>query len=210
MADKPVADSDVLHTSGDEIPELKLTREDVLDAMRHIPGYLDISVEDFQQIYHLSHRHALERLFSKVRAGTLMRTEIEPLRPEMTLENAAAAMAQQGLSRMPVVNESNRVIGMLTETDFLRRLKANTFLELLQRLVSDISSFNHRCHDTTVNQAMIVSPVCVEENAGFFQIIRAFRHHQGRSMPVTNQDGEFRGLLFRKDFIKVFHLEELL
>lgn len=35
---------------------------------------------------------------------------------------------------------------MLTETDFLRRLGANTFLELLLRLVSDGPGFTHRCH----------------------------------------------------------------
>lgn len=210
MADKPVYDSGELFADGDEIPELKLTREDILDAMQHISGYLDISVEDFQEIYHLSHRHALERLFGKVRAGALMRTGIEPLTPDMTLEQAAASMVRQGLQRVPVVTDGNRVTGILTETDFLRRLNAGSFLELLQRLVDDVSSFSHRCHETTVSQVMTEQPFTVSERAGFFQIIHAFRHHQGRSMPVTGQDGELRGLLFRKDFISVFHLEELL
>lgn len=42
--------------------ELELSDEDILDAMQHIPGYLDISTEDFRIIYHLAWRHALERL----------------------------------------------------------------------------------------------------------------------------------------------------
>lgn len=210
MADKPTIDSEELFASGDDIPELKLGREDILDAMQHISGYLDISVEDFQQIYHLSHRHALQRLFGGVRAGTLMRTGIEPLTTEMTLDVAAACMSRQGLQRMPVVAGGNKVVGILTETDFLRRLKADSFLELLQRLVKDVNSFTHRCHDTTVSEAMTASPVSVAEGAGFFQIIHAFRRHQGRSMPVTDENGELRGLLFRKDFIEAFHLEDLL
>lgn len=42
--------------------EPELTDEDILDAMQHVPGYLDISTEDFRVIYHLAWRHAVERL----------------------------------------------------------------------------------------------------------------------------------------------------
>ena len=51
-------------TVGELISEVELTDEDVLDAMRQIPGYLDISTEDFRAIYrrHLAHTHALGRM----------------------------------------------------------------------------------------------------------------------------------------------------
>lgn len=42
--------------------EPELTDEDILDAMEHIPGYLDISTEDFRVIYHLAWKHAVARL----------------------------------------------------------------------------------------------------------------------------------------------------
>ena len=58
-----LADDLVLDT--DHEPEL--TDEDILDAMQHIPGYLDISTEDFRIIYHLAWHHAIERLRSRQR-----------------------------------------------------------------------------------------------------------------------------------------------
>jgi len=42
--------------------EPELTDEDILDAMQHIPGYLDISTEDFRIVYHLAWQHAIERI----------------------------------------------------------------------------------------------------------------------------------------------------
>jgi CBS domain-containing protein len=99
---------------------------------------------------------------------------------------------------------------MLTETDFLRRLHADTCIGLLVRLVKDISSFTHRCHETAVSEAMTSEAVTVEEEAGFFDVIAAFRHHGGRSMPVVDATGHLRGLLLRKDFIHAYHLEDLL
>jgi CBS domain-containing membrane protein len=47
--------------------ELELTDEDILDAMQHVPGYLDISTEDFRTIYHLAWRHAVARLLARKR-----------------------------------------------------------------------------------------------------------------------------------------------
>ena len=42
--------------------ELELSDEDILDALSHVSGYLDISTEDFRIVYHLALRHALARL----------------------------------------------------------------------------------------------------------------------------------------------------
>jgi hypothetical protein len=42
--------------------EPELTDDDIIDAMQHVPGYLDISTEDFRVIYHLAWRHAVARL----------------------------------------------------------------------------------------------------------------------------------------------------
>lgn len=49
--------------------EPELTDEDILDAMQHIPGYLDISTEDFRVIYHLAWRHAVARLRERQGGG---------------------------------------------------------------------------------------------------------------------------------------------
>lgn len=57
MNDEPV---DAEHIDAEHEPEL--TDEDILDAMQRIPGYLDISTDDFRVIYHLAWRHAVERL----------------------------------------------------------------------------------------------------------------------------------------------------
>ncbi len=40
---------------------IELTESDIVDAMRQIPGYLDISVGDFLAIYHQAHRLAMKR-----------------------------------------------------------------------------------------------------------------------------------------------------
>jgi len=203
-------DAGEFRVSGDSPPEVDLSDDDILDAMRHIPGYLDISTEDFRAIYHLAHVHALERLLRQVRAGSLMRTSMTSLRPDTRLDQAAALLARQGSKGLPVVDTDGMVVGMLTETDFLRRLGADTFLELLLRLVAEGATFTHRCHETPVSEAMSTPAITVTAEAGLREILRAFHAHAGRSMPVVDTRGRLLGLLLRKDLAHACGLEDAL
>lgn len=205
-----LSDDDTEDPTGGNSPEMELTDDDILDAMRHISGYLDITTEDFRSIYHLAHRHALERLFVGVTAGRLMRSAIEPLHPNTTLDRAARTLADSGYKGLPVVDANRYVIGMLTETDFLKRLKAESFLELLLRMLEDSFEFTHSCHETTVSAAMTKPAVTVNLDAGFLEILEAFHQHGGRSMPVVGADGRLLGLLLRKDFFAAYKLKESL
>ena len=209
MHDTPNNSADIPSIE-DDVPEMELTDGDILDAMQHIPGYLDISTEDFRAIYHLAHRHAVGRLFGNFSAGNLMRTGIEPLRPDMFLDEAAQALVRSGYKALPVVGAGGSVIGILTENDFLRRLNVVTFLQLLLSMLDEAFELKHRCHETPVSKAMTSPAITVGKDAGFAETIAAFHRHDGRSVPVVDNDGRLLGLLLRKDFISAYHLENLL
>ncbi|MFA6312181.1 MAG: CBS domain-containing protein [Sterolibacterium sp.] len=192
----------------EDLPEMELTDEDILDAMRHIPGYLDISIGDFRDIYHLAHRHAMGRLFGGINAARLMRSGMPTLHPDMAMDQAAQVIARSGYKGLPVVDGGGCVLGMLTETDFLRRVNADTFLGLLVRMFDDRFILVHRYHETPVSAAMTVPAVTVSADAGVLDIMRAFERHAGRGMPVVGGDSQLQGMLFKKDFIAACSLAE--
>ncbi|WP_295388752.1 CBS domain-containing protein [uncultured Thiodictyon sp.] len=187
--------------------QLELSDADILDAMRHIPGYIDITTTDFRIIYHLAHAHAVERLLSGVCARDLMRSGIAPLRPATPLDEAARALVRQGLKTLPVVDADGRVLGMLTETDVLRLLGAGSFLELLLHLIEGEGGLVERCRDTATGAIMSTPAVAVSEQAGLREMLGAFRRHPGRGMPVVDSHGRCVGILLRKDFLTACPLD---
>ena len=197
-----------MNSESDDVTEIDLNDEDIIDAMRHISGYLDISTDDFRSIYHLAHQHAIGRLVGKFTAENLMRADINPLHPNMYLDEAAKNIVQSGLKSLPVVDDKGCVIGVLTETDYLRRLRVDTFLELLLGIMDDSFEFKHRCHETHVSEAMTTPAVTLTRNAGFREVVKAFHHHDGRSTPIVDSDGRLIGVLLRKDFLAAFHMEK--
>lgn len=184
-----------------DIGEIVLSDGDIVDAMTHIPGYLDISTEDFRTLYHLAHHHAIDRLLGQITAGTLMRTGMRALTTDMAMDEAARIIVASGYKGLPVVDACGNVVGMLTETDFLKRLKAGTFLELMLRLISDQGELSHRCHETRVAEAMSGPAITIGPQADFRETLQTFKRHAGRSMPVADQNGLMLGLLLRKDFL---------
>jgi CBS domain-containing membrane protein len=71
---------------------MELSDEDILAAMANISGYLDITTEDFRALYHLAHQRAVARMFAHIRADRLMRWGVDPVAPDLPLDEAARLM----------------------------------------------------------------------------------------------------------------------
>ena len=69
----------------DPTPGIEIKDEDILEAMRNIPGYLDITPGDFKEIYRLAFQHALERLGRAVTAAEIMTTDVVAVKPDTPL-----------------------------------------------------------------------------------------------------------------------------
>lgn len=179
----------------------ELTDEDVYDAMSRLPGYLDITTDDFRALYRLAFGHAVDRIVAGLRVRGLMRRDTRALQPQMSLAEAARVMAQDALKSMPVADPQDRVVGMLSETDVLARLGCATFMELLVQAPERFSE-RERMLDSERVAAIMTSPaVTVTEEAGFRDVQQAFGRHAGRRMPVVDREGRLLGMLVRKDFI---------
>ena len=191
------------------LPEIELASEDIVDAMSHLSGYLDISIEDFRSIYHLAHRHAVDRLFSSVYAELLMQTGFKSLSPNMNLYEAAHCLIEQRRHGLPVVDADDHLCGMFFEADFLHYVQAESFFELLFGREDDCRNLLVRCREIRVADVMCVDFTAVGKRAGFRELTAAFHRHGGADVPVVDTDGCICGLLQHREFISACHLENL-
>ncbi len=56
-------------------------------------------------------------------AADVMTRDVVTLSPDMTVEVAAERLVQRGISGAPVVDARGRLVGILSESDILRRLQ---------------------------------------------------------------------------------------
>jgi len=186
---------------------IELSDEDIYDAMSHISGYVDITTEDFREIYHLAFKHAVESLVGRLCARDIMTPDLPALGPETALDEAAGIMAGHGLKTIPVVDRDNTVIGVVSEADYLKRLGVDTFMAFLIKLLDDPEWVCDECHETHVETVMSAPPITVQEDADFQSLMQTFKAHPVRGVPVVDTARRLKGVIARKDFISAWRLE---
>jgi acetoin utilization protein AcuB len=62
----------------------------------------------------------LDNLLSELRVGEIMTEEVIATAPDAFIEEAARLMADHKIGGLPVVDEDNHVVGVITETDVFR------------------------------------------------------------------------------------------
>ena len=63
----------------------------------------------------------LQRAMS-LEAGQLMSTNVIAVNPEETIEKAATLMIEKGISRLPVLDEQGKLVGIVSRRDIMRSL----------------------------------------------------------------------------------------
>ena len=77
---------------------------DIYEAMKEIPGYLDITPADLKEIYRHAFRHARERINRPVKAAAIMTRIVHHVRVDTPLKEVAELMARRRISGVPVLD----------------------------------------------------------------------------------------------------------
>ncbi len=186
-------------------PGLDLKEEDILEAMRSIPGYLDITPGDFKEIYRLAFQHALARLSREVSAAEIMTQDVVTVNPDTPVADVAAAMGRRGVSGLPVVDADNKVVGMISEKDFLSRMGVTEPLNFMSLVAGCLKTKG--CIALPIKQALardlMSSPaVTVFPETPVRTIAATLTARCINRVAVTDPAGRLLGLVSRGDIVK--------
>lgn len=186
-------------------PGIEINDEDILEAMRAIPGYLDITPGDFKEIYRLAFQHALERLGREVTAAEIMTTDVLTVTPDTPVAEVAAAMGRRGVSGVPVVDAGQKVVGVISEKDFLTRMgvqDAKNFMSLVAGCLKTKGCVALPIKVTLAGDLMSSPAVTVAPATPVKDIARLLTHLGINRVAVTDPDGRLLGLVSREDIVK--------
>ena len=70
-----------------------ITDEDIVQAMKKIPGYLDITPSDFMEVYLVAFQHAMSRLKNTIKANHIMTRKVITINEDASLLEVIKKMA---------------------------------------------------------------------------------------------------------------------
>ena len=139
-------------------------------------------------------------------ATDVMTREILSVGPDTMVAEAIRTMLDNRISGLPVIDESGRLVGILTEGDLLRRGETATerhrprWLEILMgpgRLAEEYV----RTHSRRIAEVMTREPVSVAPDTPLKEIVELMERHRIKRVPVLDGDAPV-GILSRADLLR--------
>jgi CBS domain-containing membrane protein len=181
-----------------------MTDADILEAMKSVSGYLDITPADFKELYRIAYRHAAERFARSVTARDIMTRDVVSVKPEDTLENVVGAMSAKRISGVPVLDPAGKVLGIISEKDIVSRLLGDDSGNLMSLVSACIRAEGCLCRtlrSLTAKEIMTSPVVTVLETASLAEIAELLAGRKVNRLPVTDQEGRLLGFLTRNDIV---------
>lgn len=192
----------------DKRPESELTREDFANALKEMDTFMDVSVDDLLEISGKAAKFARHRRTEGLRVADLMTRDMVTVSPEASLAEAAHLLVTHRISGLPVVDEQQRLLGVITEADFLCAMglpchhPAQTLWQTLEAMFThrpEIREPSGRVADLMVRNVVTVKPEQTLHDA-----IEAMKQNHIKRLVVCDADGRVQGMVTRSDLVRVF------
>lgn len=127
--------------------------------------------------------------------------------PERSMTEAAHMMLKFEISGLPVVDSRGKLVGIVTEGDFLRRAEfGDDSRERWIKYVTDVGplaeEYTHS-HGRKVSEVMTRNVVTVTEDTSIAEVARLMEHHRINRIPVLS-NGVPTGIISRSNLLHAF------
>ena len=99
--------------------ECNISDQDLREALKEMGAYVDVTEDDLKRIYSIALSHARERLAQKIPVKDVMTKRVVTAKRNSDIHEISALFSENRISGLPVVDEGNHVIGIVTEADIL-------------------------------------------------------------------------------------------
>ena len=128
-----------------------------------------------------------------MKAKDVMTHNVISIAPDATVLQAARLMLQHHISGLPVVDKAGKLVGILSEGDFLRRRETRTerrrprWLEFLMGPGRTAADYVHS-HGSKVSEVMTEEVKTIGENTPLEDIVQTMEKHRIKRLPVMRSD----------------------
>lgn len=141
-----------------------------------------------------------------MRAHQIMTRQVVTVRPEATIVEAAGTMLQKHISGLPVVDAAGKLVGIVSEGDFIRRSEIGTqrkrggFLKFLLGPGTSAAEFV-QAQGRKVGDVMTREPLTVTEDTPLEEIVQLMEKNHVKRLPVM-RGAEIVGIVSRANLLQ--------
>ncbi|MBI3969354.1 MAG: CBS domain-containing protein [Chloroflexi bacterium] len=131
-------------------------------------------------------------------------TAVHAVRPYTKLGEILQLLLEQNISGVPVVEDDGTVVGVVTETDLIQRIKTPAAASIWWHITMEPTPGAQKYlkeHGHTAEELMSCPPICVTEELPLGDAVALMYSHRINRLPVV-RGGRLVGVLTRADVLR--------
>lgn len=148
--------------------------------------------------------HSAERHGRAMTVDRLMTRPVVVVRTEATLGEIANLLRRHRISGLPVVDDDDRLVGMVSESDLLRRLVREAMRKLFPDRAPTAAGHPTRATADTARALMSQPAISVSPGTSADEALRLMRRRAVRRLPVIDGRGRVVGIMSRTDLLEPY------
>jgi CBS domain-containing membrane protein len=206
---RPVSRIDRQHRHDDLTPlsRVGLDRGDLRGALRDLDIYLDVSEDDLVQVYDRAGTHAFRRKMGNITCADIMSRDLATVEYGTELEEVWARLRFHRVKAIPVVDSFQRVIGIVTLVDFLKRANLKTYETFEDKMIKFIRRTPGVSAEKpeVVGQIMASPVVTAHTDMHIVELVPLLSDKGLHHIPVVDANGRLAGMVTQTDLIAALY-----
>ena len=189
----------------------KAVREDYERALQSMNTFMDIGVNDLMTLAERAQYFAGQRATESLKVSRIMSHPVQVVHEQTTMSDAAHLMVTQRISGLPVVDDDERLVGIVTEADFLRGLGVPAHHPTHSLWQTLEAMFGHLAHhgelegpEDPVANHMVRDVVCASADHYVDDVIQLMKQHRVKRVVICNAERRATGMVTRSDLVRIF------
>ncbi|MGN6388386.1 MAG: HPP family protein [Burkholderiaceae bacterium] len=198
-----------LHHTNDAAPveRLGFSHDDLDAVIKRYNEVLDISRDDLESLFHQAEMHAYRRRFGDILCADIMSRDVVTVEYGTSLEEAWTRLRSHRIKAMPVVDAARRVIGIVTQADFMRHAE----LDLHTGFDAKLRQFIRRHTDLHSDKPEIVGQIMtrrvhlVRADTHIVNLVPLVSERGLHHVPVIDGERRLAGMITQSDLVAALY-----
>ncbi|MDB5889127.1 MAG: hypothetical protein JWM03_1999 [Rhodocyclales bacterium] len=182
---------------------LGFTVGDLDNVLREYNQVIDISRDDLQSLFMQAEVQAYRRRFGEITCGDIMAREVVSVQFATTLEEAWSLMRGHGIKALPVLDRARRVVGIVTQADFMKSADLDTHENVESRLRHFIrrTPGTHSDKPEVVGQIMSKPAQTTAADTHVASLVPLLGGNGHSHIPIVDSERRLVGIVTPRDLI---------
>jgi CBS domain-containing membrane protein len=203
------ADLGKLHQTKDQPSGRRIgfTQEDLDYVLHQYNQVLDVSRDDLEDLILQTELHAYQRRFGAITCADIMSRDVISVEYGTSLEDAWGLLLKHRIKALPVINSARRLIGIITQTDFMRQANLQVYTGFEQKLKQFIrrTTNTHSDKPEVVGQIMTAKVQSAEEDAHIVELVQPLSDSGIHHIPIVDDQRRLVGMVTQSDMVAALY-----